>query len=131
MMYKIFSLIAIVLFLQACETDQDDQSTREDFLGQWTCTEIEGELAPQTYAIEIYAIGLGNAVGIRGLYNQGNNFVLNGEISGRTIMLPLQMVGGITFGGSGTMTSELDEIKLNFTANDGSGNDQVKAICLR
>jgi len=130
-MYKILSLLALVLVLQSCEIEQDDNNSRADFLGVWTCNEIEGELAPQTYAVEIYAIGLSNSVGIIGLYNQGSGFVLNGEISGRNLLLPLQTVNGINIGGSGTIGTSLDQITLNFTANDGSGNDQVKAILQR
>jgi hypothetical protein len=130
-MKKIFPFLAMILFLQACEIEQDEDTSRADFLGLWTCTETEGELAPQTYAIEIYAIGLGNSVGITGLYNQGGSFILNGDVSGRNLSIPLQSVDGISIGGSGTMSFSLDKITLNFTANDGSGNDQVVASCVR
>lgn len=130
-MRKWLFMIPLVFLLASCEDATDIDNPREPFLGLWTVTETEGELAPQTYGIEIYAIGLQNDVGITGLYNQGGGFVLQGEVSGRTLLIPLQNVGGLLIGGSGTIDSDFNQIEFNFTANDGSGNDQVKAIAQR
>jgi hypothetical protein len=124
-------VLATALVLNSCVDETDLSNDREDFLGFWTCNEFEGDFAPQTYTIEIYASGSGNDVRIEGLYNQGNNFIVSGEVSGQTLFIDQQTVDGITLSGSGTMKSTLDEFSLNFTANDGSGNDNVKARCIR
>jgi len=131
-MIKRLSAISILIFLlSACVQETDPNSDCSVFLGNWTCNEYQGDFAPQTYNLEIYAIGTGEQVGLAGLYNQGPSFVVVAEVSGSSLFISTQTVDGITIAGSGTMTSNLDQINLNFSADDGSGNDQVKATLLR
>jgi len=130
-MKSIFGLFIIIILLNACTIESDPNNDREVFLGNWTCNEYQGDFAPQTYNLEIYAIGSGDRIGLAGLYNQGPSFVVVAEVSGSSLFISTQTVDGITIAGSGTIASNFDQISLNFSADDGSGNDQVKATLLR
>ena len=126
-------LLILISFaaIHACTPESDPDNAREDFLGDWTCNEYEGDFAPQTYNVEILASGTGKSVLIVGLYNQGSNFVLSGYVDGRTLFINTQTVDGFNIGGSGNMANSFDRIELSFTADDGSGSDNVKATLLR
>lgn len=125
-------LVLIAAFtIAGCVDDVPIDETREDFLGNWTCTEYEGEFAPQTYNVEVVAYGSGSAVRIYGLYNQGPGFALSGSVSGSTIFIDNQTVNNITYSGFGNINNDLDRVDLNFSAYDGSTTDDVKAAWLR
>ena len=124
-------LIASSLVLSACVEETDPTNAREDFLGNWTCNEYEGDFAPQTYNVEVLPNGGGNDVVIRGLYNQGSGFDLVGSVSSGTIDIPTQVEDGITIAGFGNINNSLNRVELTFTADDGSGPDNVKATWLR
>ncbi len=130
-MKRLFLLLAVIFIVQGCEVDSDPTNAREDFLGNWTCNEFEGDFAPQTYDVQVYAIGTGHQVGISGFYNQGPAFTVTGDVSGATLFISTQVVDGITIAGSGTMNANFDRVDLTFTANDGSGPDNVKANWVR
>lgn len=132
MMIRKLSLLSILFIsLHSCVEEPDPTNAREDFLGNWTCNEYEGDFAPQTYDVEFYAIGSGSTVGIRGLYGQGVNFVIEGEVNGQSVFISTQTVGGITIAGSGTLSNSYDRIEMTFSADDGGGVDNVKATLLR
>ena len=130
-MKRLFLILLSFAALHACTIESDPDNAREDFLGDWTCNEYEGDFAPQTYNVEILAIGSESSVRIIGLYNQGNNFALSGYVQGSTLFITTQTVDGIAIAGSGIMANSFDRIDLNFTADDGSGGDNVKANLLR
>ncbi len=131
MLRKILLLSSLTLLFTACVEETDPTNAREDFLGSWTCNEYEGDFAPQTYNVDVLPNGGGNGVIIRGLYNQGNSFDLVGSVSGSTIDIPTQAEDGITIAGFGNINNNLNRVELSFTADDGSGPDQVKATWLR
>ena len=131
MLRKILILSSIILLFTACVEETDPTNAREDFLGNWTCNEYEGDFAPQTYNVEVLPYGSGNEVRIWGLYNQGNSFVLTGSVSSKTIYIDNQTVNGITISGYGNINNNLDRVDVVFSANDGSGTDNVKATWLR
>lgn len=130
-MKKLLILLVGFMFLQSCEIDDTEVSDRTNYLGKWTCNEIEGEFAPTSYPITIESYGSGNSIRIRGLYNQGNNFSVEAGVSGRSLFIDQQTINGITISGSGVLSGNLNLLTLNFIANDGSGNDNVKAECYR
>ena len=131
MFRKILLISTISLFITACVEETDPTNAREDFLGNWTCNEYEGDFAPQTYNVEVTPFGSGNEVRIYGLYNQGSSFVLSGSVSGKTIYIDNQTVSGIIISGFGNINNNLDRVDVTFSANDGSGTDNVKATWLR
>jgi len=131
MLRKYLSLVILAALFTACVEETDPNNAREDFLGNWTCNEYEGDFAPQTYNVEVTPSGSSNDVRIYGLYNQGSSFVLSGSVSGQTIYIDNQTVNGITISGFGNINNNLDRVDVTFSANDGSGTDNVKATWLR
>ena len=121
------AILTMALF--SCVDESDLYDNRELWIGSWTCSEIEGDFAPQTYPIEIVEKVVVSEVGIKGLYNQGLSFTVIAEISGDNIVIPAQVVDNIQIAGSGSLNEE--EITLYFDADDGSGTDNVKARILR
>lgn len=129
-----FNIIIITVFIftvLGCVEETNPDNAREDFLGNWTCNEYEGDFAPQTYNVEVIATGPSNDVIIRGLYNQGPGFDIFGIVNGSSITIQNQTVDGIQIGGIGNINDNLNRVELSFTANDGSGVDDVKATWLR
>lgn len=126
----LFFLATIALFT-ACVEETDPNNAREDFLGNWTCTEYEGDFAPQTYNVEVTPFGSDNQVLISGLYNFGPTFILGGTVSGKTLNIEYQLVSGVSISGYGNINLNLDRVDVTFTANDGGGADNVRAYWLR
>lgn len=124
-----FGLVVLFITTISCVDDSQLYDTRELWIGSWTCSEIEGDFAPQTYPVEIVERVILTEVGLKGLYNQGLNFTVIAEIAGDNLVIPSQEVDGITLAGSGNLENE--EITLYFDADDGSGVDKVKALLVR
>jgi hypothetical protein len=119
-MKKIFMGFILFGAIVSCVEDSNVLYDRDAWLGQWTCNEVEGDYAPQSYNVDIVErIGEGN-IALRGLYNEGYDMVLEGKIVGQTIEIPEQTVNDITFFGDGTMNDDLDEITLFFSEYDFS-----------
>ena len=131
MLRKYLTLSIFTALFTSCVQETDPNNDRDIFLGNWTCNEYEGDFAPQTYNIEVDAFGAGQDVSITGLYNQGNTFVVYGRVEGSTIFISTQTIDGITISGSGNMAASFDRVDLAFTADDGSGGDDIKATWLR
>lgn len=83
--------------------------------------------APQSYSVSVSKSGDGDQILIRGLYNQGSTFVVQGLVDVDQLTLPTQSVDGFTLSGSGTLNAAGDRVDLNFAINDGSGTDNVTA----
>jgi hypothetical protein len=130
-MKRIFLLLASAAIFTSCVEDTDLTPDRENFIGAWTCTEYEGDFAPQTYNVEVTANGLGEDVRIYGLYNLGSSTSLTGSVSGSTIFIDNQTVNGITFTGFGNINDDLDLVEVTFTADDAGVADNVKARWVR
>ena len=124
-----FSLAVLLIASVSCVDDSQLYDNREFWVGSWTCSEIEGDFAPQTYPVEIVERVVLTEVGIKGLYNQGLSFTVIAEISGDNLVIPTQIVDDIQIAGSGNLENE--EITLYFDADDGSGVDNVKAMLVR
>ncbi len=122
-------MAVLLITAVSCVNDSQIYDTRELWIGSWTCSEIEGDFAPQAYPVEIVERVVLKEVGIKGLYNQGLSFSVVAEISGDNIVIPTQEVEGIQVAGSGNLENE--EIVLYFDADDGSGADKVKAMLVR
>lgn len=124
-------LSVLSVFFTSCVKEEDNLDTVDKWVGVWTCAEVEGDFAPQTYDIEIIGKTEGNQVSVVGLYNQGSSFFIDAEVSGDLIEIPQQTEYGITIYGDGVINTADDMITLFFTANDGAGPDNVKAILNR
>jgi hypothetical protein len=131
-MRSIFRLVITLavtgILINSCTPDNDDSIIlRDDYLGTWDVNETAGNFAPQFYSVEITAGPGEDEILIEGLYNvPGTQVRVN--VNGPSLFIPSQQTAGISFSGSGTSIADLSRINLNFTANDGTGNDQVAAI---
>ncbi|MDX5448470.1 MAG: hypothetical protein LPK47_08860 [Bacteroidota bacterium] len=132
-MKKLILISLSLLLLSGCLPDQSSDPTNftDDWVGQWTCNETEGDFAPQVYSVEIAPGPEMNTVILRGLYNQGNNFEIRATVGKVSIDIPTQQEDGFMVSGGGYINDNLDRIELTFTINDGSGSDNVKAYMAR
>ncbi len=126
-----FPIVAILLGLAVgCapdDTAEDPLANRTKYLGVWQVTENTGINHPQFYSVNISAGTQDDEVVIAGLYNEtGTNVVA--LISGNSMTIPNQSSAGISFQGSGQANASFSQISLSFTANDGSGPDNIEAV---
>tara|TARA_R110002050_G_scaffold99409_6_gene206093 strand:- start:3235 stop:3651 length:417 start_codon:yes stop_codon:yes gene_type:complete len=126
-----FPIVAILLGLAlGCapdDTTEDPLANRAKYLGVWQVTENTGINHPQFYSVNISAGTQDDEIVIAGLYNEtGTNVVA--LISGNSMTIPNQNSGGISFQGSGQANASFSQISLSFTANDGSGPDNIEAV---
>lgn len=123
-------LTFLLLAMPACEQDTNPDinlDTRSEFLGRWEVLENTGINAPQVYNVQISEGTNPDEIVINGIYNI-SNVKVSAVVSEFSLSIPLQESEGITFSGTGEATVDFDQITLNFTANDGSGDDTVEAI---
>ena len=83
--------------------------------------------SPQFYQVNIVAGDADDEIVIEGLYNEVNSKVV-ALVTGTQISIPNQNSAGVTYVGSGTANADYSQIALSFTANDGSGPDQIEAV---
>lgn len=132
-MKSLLRIIAIGLMLSfglaSCEKEpvDDGKNYQQEFIGTWNVLEKTGLNAPQNYTVEISAGSTENKIIIKGLYNRPA-VVLNAELYGLTLDIPSQTSDSISFVGSGKANVNFDQITIDFVANNGTGEDQVKAI---
>ena len=123
-------LIALIAMTSACETDdssEDPLVDRAKYLGVWQVTENTGINHPQFYPVNISAGAADDEIIITGLYNESGARV-EAIISVNTLSIPSQNTGGVSFQGSGQANASFSQISLSFTANDGSGPDNIEAV---
>jgi hypothetical protein len=116
--------------LAGCEEEpgpNDPAAIRDNFLGQWLVNENMGQFAPQTYTVEIVAGAENDEMVLEGLYNFPATRVTV-VLNGLDWIIPNQTTGSVNFVGNGTSNTSYDQIALSFTANDGSGPDNVEAV---
>gem|GEM_PF-442403 len=124
------TILVTFLFLVACAEEpgpNDPSSIRDNYLGQWLVTENSGRFAPQSYSVEIIAGAADSEMVIEGLYNLPDTRV-RATVDGLSLAIPNQTTGGVNFKGSGTSNADYDQVALTFTADDGTGADNVEAV---
>lgn len=133
LLYSLGFISAAAILVVGCseDTNPDEYSLREEYLGEWSANDREGWNAPAFYDISITAGDAADQILIHGLYNQPD-VVLEAYISDYEVEIPAQMTAdGISFAGSGKANVDFDQITFDYTANDGSGSDEVKTVCTR
>lgn len=124
---------AAVALLWSCETDNGDEdplSIRDNYLGSWQVTENTGINHPQFYAVDIIKGDADDEVLIEGLYNESGSRVV-ALVNGTQLSIPNQVSVDLTFVGSGTANADYSQIALSFTADDGSGPDNIEAVLVK
>lgn len=123
LLIALFSLVAV----SCVEDPLPGENYQDKFVGNWSALEKTGINAPQSYVVEIVRGGTPNEIWIKGLYNNPAVQV-KAELFGLELDIPFQSSDSISFTGSGKANIAFDQITIDFTANDGSGDDYVKAI---
>lgn len=125
---RVFRTLGVAAFfiLVSCEDDPAIVDDRTIWLGAWTCNETSGAFAPQSYTVTIYEGIRLDEVEVSGLYNQGENFRLYGNVWGDRLVIPMQTTDGITINGEAILSSNGNSASLEFLANDGTGGDEVE-----
>lgn len=132
-LFRKFLFALLVVGLWSCAEDQGPDSPgaiRDNYLGVWQVTENTGRNAPQVYQVEILAGPGTSDIVIEDLYNVSGTAV-DALVDGTDLSIANQSSQNITFSGSGTARNNYERIDLNFTANDGTGPDQVSAVFRR
>lgn len=120
-----------LLVIVGCEEDINPVvSLRDEYLGGWSANDKEGWNAPAFYDISIVSGSDPDMILIKGLYNHPN-VELEAYVTDYEVEIPTQMSDSITFAGSGKANVDFDQITFEYTANDGSGSDEVKTVCTR
>ncbi len=90
--------LAGLLFAASCTEDNDPIFTddREAFEGSWSCEETEVSASPVTltFQINFSKKGSGDTVLISNFNNIGSSFSAVGVVSGTSLVIPNQDVGG-------------------------------------
>lgn len=122
---------ALLLIVVSCEPDiPQDDIIRDELLGTWQVNETAGWNAPQFYEVEIRAGSGPLDLEIRGLYNLPDTRV-RARVEGFSLNIPNHSTAGVNFSGTGSVNADLDQVNLNFMANDGTGQDEVGAVMTR
>jgi hypothetical protein len=123
---RFFWVCLVAIFATGCLPD-DDNDPITQWVGDWSVRETTGEFAPQTYNVNISRRPsvMGDRVNIRGLYAQGNNFLIVADAFGLDLDIPEQEVSGLTISGAITLESNGDAAQISMQVNDGSGVDQI------
>ena len=114
----------------------NDEDVREKIEGQWSCDETS-EFFKST--AEIFTVYISpdpddsTKVLIDNFYELGYDVSAVASVSGRNLYINSQTVGdGYTIIGSGTISSNYNEINWNYSVEDGSGEvDNVTATYTR
>lgn len=130
---SLFWAFAVTVMLWSCETDngeEDPLSIRDNYLGTWQVTENTGINNPQFYSVLIVNGDADDEVLIQGLYNESGTRVV-ALVNGTQLNIPSQVSADLTFVGNGTANADYSQIALSFSADDGSGPDNVEATLVK
>lgn len=131
LIYPVILVCMALLVIVGCEEDiNPDVNLRDEYLGGWSANDKEGWNAPAFYDISIVSGSDPDMILIKGLYNHPN-VELEAYVTDYEVEIPTQMSDSITFAGSGKANVDFDQITFEYTANDGSGSDEVKTVCTR
>lgn len=126
-------LLSLALLTVACEPDNGEEgpaTIRDKYVGSWQVTENTGINHPQFYSLTIRAGLEDDEIVLEGLYNLQNTRVV-ALVSGTQLSIPNQVSDEVNFVGTGSANADYDQIALSFTADDGSGPDNVEAVLVK
>lgn len=131
---KLFLRSGLILFalfsLHAC-TEEDpiepNVDPREKFIGTWNVQEkIDGQVTGAYQSTVTNDAGNTARISIGNIYNLGASTSVKALIAGNSIDISSQVVTGITIEGNGLYAG--NGFTLNYTANDGTGAENVEAV---
>ena len=114
-------------FIFNCCEKEYPPPARDQFLGLFTVVETCGS-GNDTYDITIMESGTNaNAIIINNLYDWEES--ASATVNGNSVSIPSQLLDGITFSGSGTISGNTLTISLSLSA--GNAADNCNLICTR
>ena len=121
-------LLGLLAFLSSCKKDDDGDNliTRNDYLGEWICTENGGT----TFPINITKKGISDTIIIDNFSGYGpNDPKAMAIVSGGSMNIPNQNITNtaINIFGTGILNSSATKITMNYHA-DGV---EINATCIR
>lgn len=116
-----FSVVFAAFFV-SCEVANDnlpDEEIATKIVGSWKVAE---QPSGNNYTISVNSNG-SVSVTISNFYNV--DIAVKATVSEGSLIIPTQVVGGYTFKGTGVFSNSYNSITLNYTADDGSGVENV------
>lgn len=125
---SLFFIAGIIFLLPGCpSTDEDDNgSGSNNFLGTYSCVET-CTYQNDSYEITITAGGSTNEVTIYNLYDWDEN--ATATINGNNISIPSQVLDGITFSGTGSLSG--NTLTISYTAEEDDVTDDCNLVCTK
>ncbi len=114
--------VLTVAFFVSCEVANDsltDEEIATKIVGNWKVSE---QPSGTNYEITVSKQGSVN-ISISGFYNV--DISVTATINEGNLIIPEQTAGGYKFKGTGVFSNSFNNITLNYTADDGSGVEQV------
>lgn len=128
-----FLLLALSASLISCADEEPlepDTDPREKFVGNWTVSEEVAGAASGTYPSSVSLDSVNSAqIIISNIFNLGNAVSVSATVSENSLSIGSQTVSGIVIAGTGSFLA--NSFVLNYTANDGSMIESVKATYSR
>ena len=129
----LFLLMILSASLIACADEEPlepDTDPRDKFVGNWTVSEEVAGAASGTYPASV-ALDSTNSAQIRifNIFNLGNTVSVSALVADNNLNISAQTVSGIAISGTGSFLA--NSFVLNYTANDGSMTESVKATYSR
>lgn len=109
---------------------EPDTDPRDKFVGSWTVSEEVAGAASGTYPASV-ALDSSNTSRIRifNIFNLGNAVSVSALVANNSLDISSQTVSGVIISGNGSFVA--NSFVLNYTANDGSQIESVKATYSR
>jgi hypothetical protein len=132
------STLFLAAIMLSCEEIENlaTEDIREKIEGQWTCDETSEYFKSTAEIFTVYISPHPDdaaLVLIDNMYGLGFDVPAVARISNRNLFINTQNIGdGFTITGSGTISSNFNEINWNYSVDDGSGTiDNVTAVFTR
>jgi len=126
---RFFIALLLPLAMVSCaEEDLPEEETdpRIKFTGNWTVSEETAGVATGTYPSTITLDSANTTqIVIGNIFNLGNTATVKASVSSSNLTITNQSVTGISIAGTGSFAG--NSFVLNYTANDGSATESVKA----
>lgn len=130
---KLFYLLFMGFLLVQCEPDSlFPATTISKITGTWHCSENSQIFNSPKYDVNITKGVASDAMEISNFYGLGFAKSVQATVDAKDILIPEQTVDGNIISGGGTISGDYQEINLDYSVDDQSGQvDHVTAVLTR
>jgi len=124
------SLIILLAFFTACEDDTTGilDDPRDEITRKWYCQEFSETYGEQFYEVIISKSEIAeNEIAINNFMGLGNSKIAKATLSNRIVTIPVQNIDNLEINGAGSINATGTQIALQYTFNDGNGEETVTA----